>query len=248
MKNNVYDTHNIGHLSASFLNTWVSSPWQAIAKLAGLEGSVGPAAYRGIAAEEGLEFAVRKNNLAEGIAKANMKFNELNGSSQFGEKELKALPNYVEQAYSLYSQLEDVEAYQQKIVYQHEDLPIPFVGYIDFLYPQKIRDMKTVARNTYNNGPSLAHCRQVAIYGWAYPDHELWIDYVTPREVISHKVQNVADHQKTVMKIVHGLEKFLSISNDTNELASILTPDVDDWRFNDGIRKQAGDIWPEITI
>ncbi len=86
MKNNVYDTHNIGHLSASFLNTWVSSPWQAIAKLAGLEGSVGPAAYRGIAAEEGLEFAVRKNNLAEGIAKANMKFNELNGSSQFGEK------------------------------------------------------------------------------------------------------------------------------------------------------------------
>jgi len=248
MKNNTYADHGIGHLSYSFINSWVQSPWQAIGKLAGLEGSVGPAAYRGIAAESGLEVAIKTGDLSQGIMAAEFEFDQRNLGDPKGEKERGKLASYVENAFGIYEHFGQYEAYQKKIVFQHEDLPIPFVGYIDFLYPDMIRDTKTVARNVYSTNPSTSHCRQLAIYAFAYPDRDLWVDYVTPKETISHRVVNVEDHQRSVMKIIRGLEKFLSISTDTQELAAILTPDTDDWRFNDGIREQCDTIWPDITL
>tara|TARA_Y100001937_G_scaffold128504_1_gene205527 strand:- start:13367 stop:14110 length:744 start_codon:yes stop_codon:yes gene_type:complete len=247
MTNNCYQTHGIEHLSASFLNSWVSSPWQAIGKLAGLKSVVGASAYRGTSAENGLEFAIKNNNLEQGIQYAEKTFDDLTVDLKNTEKEKSKLASYVQNAYGLYSTFPNIENYQQKIVYQHPDIAIPFIGYIDFLYETQIRDLKTVARNVYSEKPSVSAARQVSIYAWAYPQHELWIDYVTPKEVISHRVYP-EEHQKTILKIVYGLEKFLSISKDTKELANILTPDPDDWRFNDGIRQQCNTIWDDITI
>tara|TARA_R100000988_G_C4002562_1_gene170100 strand:+ start:322 stop:1068 length:747 start_codon:yes stop_codon:yes gene_type:complete len=248
MTNNAFETHGITYLSPSFINSWVSTPWAAIGKLAGLESSSGPAAYRGHSTEAGLELALKTGNLDAGIFKAQSKFDEFVHGNPAGDKERSTLPAYVENAYTVYRGLGEPEEYQQKIVFQHEDLPIPFVGYIDFIYKGQIRDLKTVARNMYSRGPSIAHCRQLAVYGFAYPENDLWLDYVTPREAVSHRVANKKAHQETVMKIIFGLEKFLSLSRDTQELASILTPDTDDWRFNNGIRNQADDIWPDVLI
>ena len=248
MQNNVFETHGIDHLSPSFINSWVASPWQAIGKLAGLQGSVGPAAYRGHSSEAGVKFAVETGDLDAGIFKAETDFDKRTGGGVYAQRERNALPDYVRNAWTIYEGLGPIEGYQKKIVYQHEDIAVPFLGYIDFLYKDTIRDMKTVARNLYSRRPSTAHCRQLAVYGWAYPGYDLWLDYVTPREVISHRVSDVKAHQDTVLKIVFGLEKFLSLSSDTKELAAILTPDTDDWRFNDGIREQCTEIWPDVTV
>ena len=251
MRNNAFEQHGIDHLSPSFLNSWVASPWQAVAKLAGLKPIFGPAASRGNAAEQGLMVALKNKSLSQGIQAAEEYFNEDFGTAIAGHKERASLSNYIENALPLYKELGLPDHYQKKIVYDHPDLPIPFVGYIDFLYEKnrkEIRDLKTQGRNMVSRGPLVANCRQLSIYAFQYPEFDLWLDYVTPKELISHKVQNIKQHQDTVVKIAFGLEKFLSLSSDTQELASILTPDVDDWRFNDGIRKQTGSIWPDIFI
>ena len=90
---------------------------------------------------------------------------------------------------------------------------------------------------------SDAHQRQLAVYSKAFPDKELWCDYVTKKEAISFKVQNVEQRLNEVIKIAFGLQKFLSISDDPFELASILYPNYDDWRWNEEMKKQSTKIW-----
>ncbi len=72
---------------------------------------------------------------------------------------------------------------------------------------------------------------------------EIAKDYVTKKEALSFKVQNVEQRLNEVIKISFGLQKFLSISDDAFELASILYPNYDDWRWNEEMKKQSTKIW-----
>ena len=87
-------------------------------------------------------------------------------------------------------------------------------------------------------GTAVEHALQKKI-----TNKELWCDYVTKKEAISFKVQNVEQRLNEVIKIAFGLQKFLSISDDPFELASILYPNYDDWRWNDEMKKQSTKIW-----
>ena len=40
----------------------------------------------------------------------------------------------------------NLESYQQKVEVQLDDLPIPIIGYIDFLFKDTIVDLKTTVR------------------------------------------------------------------------------------------------------
>ena len=48
---------------------------------------------------------------------------------------------------------------------------------------------------------------------------------------------------KEIIKISLGLMKFLSISNDAYELASMFYPNFDSWMWNDDNKKQSTKIW-----
>jgi hypothetical protein len=109
------------------------------------------------------------------------------------------------------------------------------------MYEDSIRDLKTVGVRPSKF--SEAHQRQLAIYSYAYPDKEMWCDYVTKKEAISFKLQNPKEKFKEVMRICFGLQKFLSISNDAFELASMLHPNYDDWRWSEDMKQQSTKIW-----
>ena len=66
-----------------------------------------------------------------------------------------------------------------------------------------------------------------------------------PKEVKSYKLTNVEEHMKSVFAIAHGIRKFLSISNDKEELASLLYPNFDSWMWTDEMKQQAKKIWRE---
>ena len=60
-----------------------------------------------------------------------------------------------------------LKTYQEKVEVKVEDLPVPVIGYIDFLFKDKIVDLKTTNRMPSN--PTEAQKRQMALYSMAYP-------------------------------------------------------------------------------
>ena len=249
--NNPFTRHGIEHLSPSKINLWVTDPALFIGTyLCGMKGSYGAAAFRGTATE----FALNKkivnpelsNNAVEEFLYSN--FNEqcsernISMENEKAQKERKSLKAYYDQAFNVYQDFGIPDHYQHKIYYSiHEDLPTPFLGYIDFVYKDTVRDLKTTAR--IPSSISSSHQRQLAVYSKAFPDKELWCDYVTKKEAVSFKVQNVEQRLKEVINVAFGLQKFLSISDDPFELASMHHPNYDSWMWSEDMKQQASKIW-----
>ena len=249
--NNPFTRHGIEHLSPSKINLWVNDPALFIGTyLCGMKGSYGVGAFRGTA----VEFALNKkivdtklsNNSIEEFLYGN--FNEqctehgISMADTKAQKERSALNSYYEQAYNVYENLGVPELYQHKVYYSiHEDLPTPFLGYIDFVFKDTIRDLKTTARMP--SSLSTGHQRQLAVYSKAFPNKDLWVDYVTPKQAVSYKVQNVEKILNQVIKISLGLQKFLSISDDPYELASMHYPNYDSWMWSEEMKQQSYKIW-----
>jgi len=249
--NNPFKTHGIEHLSPSKINLWVSDPALFIATyLCGMKGSYGVGAFRGSAVEHALEKKLSNKDFPQ---KAIDEF--LYGSfdkecvehniSEDNEKLIKertALELYYNSALDIYSEFGTPTHYQHKVYYSiHEDLPIPFLGYIDFVYEDAIRDLKTVGVRPSKF--SVAHQRRLAVYSKAFPEKELWCDYVTKKEALSFKVQNVEQRLKEVINISFGLQKFLSISDDPYELASMIHPNYDSWMWSEEMKEKSTKIW-----
>lgn len=248
--NNPFEAHGIDHLSPSKINLWVADPALFVGTyLCGMKGSFGVGAFRGTAVEYALEKKLNNNKYPPKAMDEFLygKFDEecmehnVSIDDERTQKERSALELYYNVASEAYEDFGTPTHYQQKIYFQHEDLPIPFLGYIDFMYENTIRDLKTVGARPSKF--SEAHQRQLAVYSHAYPDKEMWCDYVTKREAVSFKLQNPKEKFQEVIRICFGLQKFLSISNDAFELASMLHPNYDDWRWSEDLKQQSTKIW-----
>ena len=250
ISNNPFKTHGIEHLSPSKINLWVNNPSMFIATyLCGCKSNAGVGAFRGSATE----FALSKKLMGNFPQKAIDEFlygsfdkecieNNIDLNDLKAQKERNSLSSYYRQAIHLYEGFGEPEHYQHKIYYSlHEDLPIPFLGFIDFVFKDAIRDTKTTARMP--SKPSIAHERQLAVYSKAFPDKELWLDYITPKQAVSYKVNNVEKRLNEVIKVAFGLQKFLSISSDPLELAEMHYPNYDDWMWSEAMKQQAKKIW-----
>ena len=243
--NSPFETHGITHLSASQINSWIEDPAAYLARLAGLKSKFGPAAWRGTAVEKGIQESITGNPDYLLVARASFEKENIENEGHFADvtinNEYEAMDTYIQQGLSLYNTLGAPAFYQQKIVHDIEELEIPFVGYIDFLYDDQIRDTKTTARRP----SSLTHsaARQLSIYNWAYPDKECWVDYITPREVVSWKVHDVKFYQDQVISVALGLRRFLSMSDSTIELCKMFYPNFDHWKWNKDMEQQSTKIW-----
>jgi len=249
--NNPFKTHGIEHLSPSKINLWVSDPALFIATyLCGMKGSYGVGAFRGTAVEFALEKKINNqdlppiiiNDLLYGKFDKECLEHNISENNEKLIKERSALELYLNSALDVYNELGIPSHYQQKVYYSiHDDLPIPFLGYIDFVFEDSIRDLKTVGVRPSKF--SLAHQRQLAVYSKAFPEKELWCDYVTKKEALSFKVQNVEQRLKEVINISFGLQKFLSISDDPYELASMIHPNYDSWMWSEEMKEKSTKIW-----
>ena len=249
--NNPFKAHGIEHLSPSKINLWVNNPCMFIAQyLCGLKSKMGVGAFRGTATEIALSKKLENNSHSQnaineflyGSFDSECIKNGIDMNSDKTQKVRKLLPEYYNQALHLYIPFGKPEIYQHKIYYSlHEDLPVPFLGYIDFVFKDAIRDTKTTARMP--SSATEGHQRQLAVYSKAFPEKELWLDYITPKKSVSYKVNNVEQRLNEVIKIAFGLQKFLSISSDPFELASMIYPNYDDWMWSEEMKQQAKKIW-----
>ena len=151
---------------------------------------------------------------------------------------LKDYSNMLNQQFD-YTEMED---YQKKIEVTFEDLPVPIIGYIDFIFKDVIVDLKTTARMP--SKPTEANKRQMAIYSLAYPNYRADVFYASPKATNKFIIDeaDIKKHQKQIHSLAIGLMKFLSISDDKEELASIIHPNYDAWTWSQYMKEQSSKI------
>jgi len=252
--NNPFDNHDIEHLSASSINTYIQDPCMFILRyLFKNKSSSNPAMWRGTVVDEGIGDALTtkkttkkiiKNAISrfDGLYEYTAKDYEVNTIKL--EKERDLIPRYLNTAIPYYQNIGKPISYQKEIRLQIDNIPIDILGYIDLQYEGLVRDIKTVSRLP-SAIPDTVN-RQLSIYAVA-ENCDAIVDYVyvtsKKAEMISMQVENIDEHINTVRNVAYAIMNLLSYSNDKNEIASLFYPNYDSWLWGKDEIKLAKTIW-----
>tara|TARA_R100000388_G_scaffold33067_1_gene25775 strand:+ start:245 stop:985 length:741 start_codon:yes stop_codon:yes gene_type:complete len=245
IRNNPFKVHNINYLSPSSINTYINDKSQWIMRyLFGIKSFSGASAMRGIALEHVL--AEKQEKGFFDFDMLDTKFVGLCGEAGIDlqesrtEKERKSLQSYgkiLDEKFK-YKKLED---YQKKVEVQLDDLPIPIIGYIDFLFDNTIVDLKTTSR--IPSKPTEAQKRQMALYSMAYPDKKVDLFFASHKDSKKFSLRSLSAYKKQITKVAFTIQRFLSLSEDKHTLAQYEYPNTDSWMWSDKMKKEAEKIW-----
>ena len=244
LSNNPFAVHGINYLSPSSINTYINDNALWVARyLFGVKSSSGASAVRGIATEAALADKYEKKTFD--FKYLDMHFMSLCAESgiDLGDvktaKEKKLLEGFgkvIDENFNY----DNLEAYQEKVSVQLDTLPVPIIGYIDFRFADKIVDLKTTTRMPTR--PTEAQKRQMALYSMAYPKSSVDLFFASPKEHKVFTLKNLSVYKKQLERVALGIQKFLSVSNDKHEIASLTYPNLDSWLWT-GMKEEASKIW-----
>lgn len=242
---NSFETHGLTHLSASQLNTWMAAPslW-VMEKLLGKRGGVGCAAHRGTAAEAGISAGLFDPSLshADCVAVALLIYDRLSALSgdPKRESERAAIPGMIQQGLALREHglpIRPNEGDQHRIEVHLEGVSVPVIGFLDWLYADEVLDLKTTHR--VPSAMSEPHLRQASLYKLAHMDKRVRFFYASDKKSEKHTLtreQYDASIRQLTMS-AQRLERFLGVSKDPLELASIVPHDSSSFYFSDAATK-----------
>lgn len=245
-----FERFEIAHLSPSSCNLFVTSPASFVMqKVLKKNSSVGPAAHRGTSVETGIAHGLMdpSASLEECVSIARQQFNSLVALSPDSrvEKEKDALPDMIKLG------LQELRPYgipsstQGHIEHAVEGLHVPLIGYYDFEFEQKgvLIDLKTT--HAIPSKISVPHARQVSLYKACRGDNlSARISYVSTKRTATYELENHREHLLSLERVALTIQRFLSITDDPQELASLIVPDVDTYHFSDPVyRQQAFEIF-----
>lgn len=217
-------------------------------ELKGVKGSSGVAAHRGAAAEAGIVAGLMdpQKPLAECQAIALKEFDRLTVFSRGDsvDKERAAVPRIVEQGIAELRPYGVPSHTQYKVEWQHPDLDLPFLGYADLFYEEHgiIVDIKSTLK--MSSDASENHSQQVASYCTAISDNlDGRVTYVTPTKAATYSVENMRGHVETLVEVARRIDRFLSISDDIDELCSLVTPNYDLFYYDAATKAAAKEIF-----
>lgn len=233
--------HKINRVSPSSLYIWTVQPslW-LVERLLNLKVPVGCAAHRGSAAEAGIALGLMDPDLSvrECQEHALKEYDRLTALSADPRrvKEREGIPGMVEIGLAELRQYGKPSGMQGMVEHRFDGLSVPIMGYYDFLFADHgvLVDLKTTLRLPSES--SIQHCRQCALYVHG-TNTEARLAYTTPQKIGVYRVENPAQHVRDLENIARRLNKFLSLSPDPMELASLLTPDLDHFLWNNPIAR-----------
>ena len=244
LSNDPFKAHGINYVSPSSINTYINDTSLWVARyLFKIKSSSGASAIRGIATE-----FVLADKYEKGVFDYNLldvKFMSLCAESGIDLGDIKTAKekNLLKDFGSIIDEnfdYKNLEAYQEKVEVPIDDMPVPIIGYIDFRFKDKIVDLKTSTRMPIR--PTEAQKRQMALYSMAYPDSSVDLFFATPKEHKRFTLKNLTLYKKQLRKVALSIQKFLSISDDKHELASLMYPNLDSWLWS-GMKEEANKIW-----
>lgn len=244
---NAFETHGIGHLSPSSINTWINAPslW-ILEKLLKHRGNMGAAAHRGTSVEAGVSAGLFDPALSvEDCAAVAMpmfdKLTALSGDPK-RDNERAVIPGMIRQGLALRehglpqrpnSGTRFGGQEQHKVEITLEGVAVPVIGYLDWLYADEILDLKTTLR--VPSSMSETHLRQASVYKTAHMDRRVRFFYVSDKKAEKHTLTR--EQYDVAMRELIGaaqrLERFLALSKDPHELAAIVPHSSESFYFND---------------
>ena len=245
LSNNAFKAHGINYLSPSSINTYISDPPMWVARyLFKVKSPSGAGAVRGIAEEYALaekydkgffDFKALDTKFVALCCESGV---DLNDGKTLKEKDaLKGFGTVLDDNFKY----ENLETYQEKVEVEVEDLPVPVIGYVDFLFKDKIVDLKTTNRMPSN--PTEAQKRQMALYSMAYPKKSVDLFFASSKQHKVFTLSNLTKYKKQIKNLAFTIQRFLSLSDDKHELASFEYPNFDKWEWSDAMKKEAKKIW-----
>lgn len=224
--------HNIRHLSPSSVNAFIDNQviW-AVKYLGKVKDDVGPKAHRGTAVERGLVLLMHGASMEEAVAEAQKTFTEL-CAGELNEEVSQHIPAMLAQAnqWRTTNKLE-VAATQLKVETWLPDVPVPFLGFVDFTFMDGFpdTDLKTTERLELQR----SHVRQVALYAHERK-HPASLLYVTPKKhqhfVISD--EDCAAAVNELRSAALAMEYFLTKFDSVEDVLRALPLDTDHWKVN----------------
>lgn len=252
MKNNPFSKHDIDHLSAHTINTFIANPAMCLMKLSGYKSQAGASAWRGSAVDVAITDALTKKYTDSEIARkrANVTFDfclkEYKGKDQDQKKIDKERSNaqkIVSKSFEKFIpeyQKQELIGSQGLVEIEIEDIAVPFIGYYDLLYQDKVVDLKTKAVRV--SKVETAHKRQLSIYAKATGKQPVVV-YLTPNEITEYSLGDLSSHLENIRTASLALEKVLSFSDDILECCRLFYPDLDHWIWGEEDQKHAKTIW-----
>jgi hypothetical protein len=248
---NAFERHGLDHLSASSCNLFAAQPALWVAeKLLGRKAPVGAAAHRGSAVEAGIAKGLlepEKWTVDDCVAEAENAYR--NKTALSGDPKREAAGKLV--GGMVRTILPELCAYgpgvvcQEKIEWSDPEISVPFIGYADFYWPEHGALIELKTQERLSSSIRIPHARQVALYAGGLGDNvDARVCYGTPHKAAVYGLENVRDHLNCLRVIGRTIERFLSISQDSQELAGLLVPDVDSFYWNDPKARQvAWEVW-----
>lgn len=226
-----FKKHGIDHLSPSSLNLFAAAPavW-VMERLLNRKAPVGCAAHRGTAVEAGIIHGLDGASDEDAVTLAERVFGEkaaLSGDPN-REKERAAIAPMVVTGLAEMRPYGKPSRTQEMVRWKVDGVSVPVIGYYDAIWDDHgvVIDFKSTHR--LPSQISTSHARQVALYKAALGDNlDARITYVTPKKAATYRLENAREHVVALERIARTLGRFLSVSDDPKELASIIIPDVD---------------------
>jgi len=265
---NPFARHGIQVLSASSLNLARSNlPLWVLQYLKRVKPRQNLPMIAGLAVEEGVTFGLESPEvpLSDCIERARSaymratalsgfdpeariaKLSEIAGREPEGRK--KGYPGMVANAlealrpYGRPSRPEDGQRHRIEI--RLDGIPVPIIGYKDFAFDDHGLDvdLKTTGRLPSDMSPE--HQLQGAIYRAASGNRAQRFAYVTKSDsVVLELTPEAAEAAlETATGIAHCLMRFLSLSDDADELARLTIPDYANYRWDAGTTGAARELW-----
>jgi hypothetical protein len=244
IEHNPFETHGIEHLSPSSINLFAASPALfVLEKCLKLKQPVGAAAHRGTAVEAGVVLGLLTGATdAECAAAAQATYSErvaLCGDPR-RDKERDAIVDMTLVGLKELRGYGVPSATQGKIERHVEGLAVPIIGYFDAEWDNHgiLIDLKTTHR--IPSEISTNHARQVALYASCRSNNfDIRICYVSTKKAATYRLENATAHVAAIDRIALTIQRFLSVSDDPQELVGIVAPDVDSFYFADPGARQA---------
>lgn len=237
----------ISHLSFSSIAKFRAAPavW-CVSYLYGVKGDAGPAAWRGTATESAVDMALFTPDATEDalIARAAATFeqNAQGEASEDIEKERKALPDFVRQAAALLKPLGQPTARQLRIEARFDGVPLPIVGYVDYLWADTLTDLKTTWRMPAEPRPD--HVAQGGLYARETKKAPS-LAYVTPKKAEMKPIAEdqwraeLAHLERAARSLCNALARF----DTPRDMAMVYAPDFSSFYWDDATKAKAMEIW-----
>lgn len=237
---NAFERHGLTHLSASQLNTWINAPsFWLLEKLLGFKSVMGCAVHRGSAVEDGVSMGLFDPQASEeACIEAALAAYDRKGALNPDERreiERNAIPGMVRQGLALREHGLPIRPndFQHKVEVRLDGVSVPIIGYLDWLYAGEVLDLKTTLR--VPSAMSEPHVRQAAIYKTAHFDKRIRFFYVSDKKSAKHTLtrEQYDAAMRQITCAAQRLERFLSLSNDKEELAAIIPHSSESFYWGD---------------